>query len=273
MRYEELTIEETSRFHNAISRLCNAKIYIDDSSSLRINDIRARARRKKEELRRQGINVDMIIVDYLQFISPGPSINREQQVSEISRGLKQLARELSVPIIACAQLNRKLSDRKEEDKWPQLSDLRESGAIEQDADLIIFLHRENKYKITSPDEFYTRVSKKAQYRMTEEKKETDYKFTPDAITSVNPVFIKAEDMIVLVTDLIVAKHRNGPTGNLKLIFHRDKTKFRSAVLSEGGKPHYKSNKSNKAANDAQPSYHPPENQDYYNDYNDNIPGI
>lgn len=274
LRYEELSFDETSHFHQAVQRLCEAKIYIDDSSSLRISDIRARARRKKEDLRRQGINVDLIIVDYLQFISPGGSINREQQVSEISRGLKQLARELEVPIIACAQLNRKQSDRKDDEKWPQLSDLRESGAIEQDADLIIFLHREAQYKITSPEEFYSRVSKKSQNRLIKERQEKENGFTAESISRLAPMPVKAEDLVVVVTDVIVAKHRNGPTGNLKLIFHRDKTKFRTAVIEEGGKPKYNPNQNNKYHNNkSQPRNDQPIEADYSEEYNDDIPGI
>lgn len=273
LRYEELTFEETAHFHQAIKRLCDAKIYIDDSSALRISDIRARARRKKEDLRRQGINVDLIIVDYLQFISPSSATNREQQVSEISRGLKQLARELDVPIIACAQLNRKLSDRKDDEKWPQLSDLRESGAIEQDADLIIFLHRETHYKITSPEEFYNRVSKKAQNRIIKEKQEKDSSFSVNEISHLKPLTVKAEDLVVVVTDVIVAKHRNGPTGNLKLIFHRDKTKFRNAVIEEGGKPRFKPNPKVNPHLPPSPIQQPrPMESDYNTDYDD-IPGI
>ncbi|CAN5275629.1 replicative DNA helicase [soil metagenome] len=127
--------EEISR---AFGRLSEAKIFIDDSASAGIMDIRSKARRLQAE---QGL--DLVIVDYLQLMSGRRSENRVQEISEISRGLKGLARELNVPVVALSQLSRAVESRS--DHRPLLSDLRDSGAIEQDADIVMFIYREEKY--------------------------------------------------------------------------------------------------------------------------------
>jgi replicative DNA helicase len=115
-----------------------APIYIDDSPIVTVTDIRAKCRRLK---RKQGLS--LIVVDYLQLINATTRENRQQEISEVTRNLKNLARELEVPIIAVSQLNRSLEAR--EDKRPRLSDLRESGAIEQDADVVMFVYRHEYY--------------------------------------------------------------------------------------------------------------------------------
>ena len=143
-----------------------------------IMDVRSKARRLKEK---QGL--DLIVIDYLQMMQGtgrSYSDNRQQEVSEISRGLKALARELSVPVLALSQLSRNVEQRTI--KRPILSDLRESGSLEQDADIVMFLYREDYYK--GPDEEHT-----------------------------------------YVTELNIAKHRNGPTGMVPLFFHEKFTKF------------------------------------------------
>ncbi len=127
--------EEISR---AFGRLSEARIFIDDSANAGIMDIRSKARRLQAE---QGL--DLVIVDYLQLMSGRRSENRVQEISEISRGLKGLARELNVPVVALSQLSRAVESRS--DHRPMLSDLRESGAIEQDADIVMFIYREEKY--------------------------------------------------------------------------------------------------------------------------------
>ncbi|MEO6538449.1 MAG: replicative DNA helicase [Ferruginibacter sp.] len=133
-------------YKKGIDRLSKAPIFIDDSAALNIFELRAKCRRLKNKH-----NVGMIIIDYLQLMSGSAdrNSNREQEISKISRDLKGLAKELQVPIIALSQLSREVEKRKEGNKMPQLSDLRESGAIEQDADMVMFLYRPEYYDITA----------------------------------------------------------------------------------------------------------------------------
>ncbi|MCB1187742.1 replicative DNA helicase [bacterium] len=169
------------------NKLVSAPIYIDDSSVLTIGMLKSKARRLYTQY-----GIRCIIVDYLQLMS-GPNSggdNRVQEVSEISRGLKQIARELRIPVIALSQLSRQVESRTS--KKPQLSDLRESGAIEQDADIVMFIHREDYYQEKTQD-----FSVDADY---------DRHTLPDA-------------------DLIVAKNRNGPTGLVKMRFFKEITRF------------------------------------------------
>ena len=136
--------EDWSRINTAVQLMSDAPIYIDDSPGLSPTEIRARARRLKREA-----NLGLIVIDYLQLMQVhGNTENRATEISEISRSLKSLAKELSVPVIALSQLNRSVEQR--QDKRPVMSDLRESGAIEQDADLIIFIYREEVYKPDTP---------------------------------------------------------------------------------------------------------------------------
>jgi replicative DNA helicase len=167
-------------------------IWIDDSPSLTLLEMRGKARRLRVEA-----NVGLIIVDYLQLMrSPEYADNRVQEISDISRSLKALARELEVPVIALSQLSR-ASEQRGGDKTPMLSDLRDSGAIEQDADLVIFIHRAEMYKDLR------------------EKAET------------------AGQNIEGLADIHLAKHRNGPTGNIRLHFHKAFTRFDSHSDREG----------------------------------------
>ena len=151
-------------YKKGIERLSNAPIYIDDSAALNIFELRAKCRRLKNKH-----NVGLIIIDYLQLMSGGgdnKNGNREQEISKISRDLKGLAKELQVPIIALSQLSREVEKRKEGAKIPQLSDLRESGAIEQDADMVMFLYRPDYYEIgtnengeSTKGETYVKIAK------------------------------------------------------------------------------------------------------------------
>ncbi len=166
--------EVFEKLGDAIGVLSESGIYIDDTPGVHINEIRTKCRRLKLE---KGL--DMLIIDYLQLIMGNKSENRVQEVSEISRFLKIIAKELDIPVIAAAQLSRATEQRN--DRMPQLSDLRESGSIEQDADVVIFLRREETF---NPD--------------TEKKG---------------------------ITDVIVAKHRNGPTGMFELFFNGKLAKF------------------------------------------------
>ncbi len=131
-----------------IHKLGEAPLYIDDTPALSITDIRVRSRRLANDLKKQGKELGMIMIDYMQLIRGGSKKveSRQQEVSEISRMLKELARTLNVPVVALSQLNRKTEDRGRADNRPQLSDLRESGSIEQDADVVALIHREGYYK-------------------------------------------------------------------------------------------------------------------------------
>jgi len=145
LRTGDIQEEEWPRVTSAITMLSDAKIFIDDTPALSPAELRARARRLKREH-----DLGLIVIDYLQLMAvPGNKENRATEISEISRGLKALAKELNIPVIALSQLNRSLEQRT--DKRPVMADLRESGAIEQDADVIIFIYRDEYYNQDSSD--------------------------------------------------------------------------------------------------------------------------
>jgi replicative DNA helicase len=183
------------KLQNALSQLVESRIFIDDSAGISLAEMRAKARRLKQN----ASGLDLVVVDYLQLMSATvPSSgkrnyeNRTQEVSAISRGLKALAKELNVPVVACSQLSR-ASERRGDDKRPFLSDLRESGSIEQDADVVAFIHRESYYN------------------RSEDLSEAD----------------KAK------SEIILAKQRNGPTGTVHLYFNSRYTRFESLDSSHG----------------------------------------
>ena len=139
LRTGDLSDEDWRKLTMAMGSLSNAEIYIDDTPGIRMAEMRAKCRRLKQE---RGLG--MILIDYLQLIQgDGRQDNRQQEVSEISRSLKALARELEVPVIALSQLSRSVEQR--QDKRPMMSDIRESGSIEQDADIVAFLYRDDYY--------------------------------------------------------------------------------------------------------------------------------
>lgn len=146
IRTGQLTVEEWQRLIYAQGQLAEAPIFIDDSAGLKIVEIKARARRLSQEMDGLGL----IVIDYLQLIQGSRSDNRQQEVSEISRQLKIIAKELSVPVIALSQLSRSVEQR--QDKRPIMSDLRESGSIEQDADIVAFLYRDDYYNDKKDDQ-------------------------------------------------------------------------------------------------------------------------
>jgi replicative DNA helicase len=184
LRKGMLRDDDFPRLARAAGILSNAKIWIDDTPGMTLLEMRSKARRLKAEA-----GVGLVVVDYLQLMQgPSNSESRQQEVSQISRGLKALAKELSVPVVALSQLSRAPEQRTGDNKRPQLSDLRESGAIEQDADLIMFLYRQ---------EFY------------------DGPVDKDG----NSLEGKAE--------VIIGKQRNGPTGIVNLFFHKQYTRFES----------------------------------------------
>ena len=176
-----LSVEEWSRLVHAQGNLYDAPIFVDDTAGIRISEIRSKARKLAQEMGGLGV----IIIDYLQLITGLKGENRQQVVSEISRELKILARDLKVPVIALSQLSRAVEQR--QDKRPMLADLRESGSIEQDADIVAFLYRDAYYQ----------------------------KEQADSQEANN------------VTELILEKNRHGSLGTVKLYFHKEYTKFSS----------------------------------------------
>ncbi len=178
IRTGNLSDEDFSKLSEAMGEMAEAPIYIDDTPGLSVLEMRTKARRAAHEQ-----PLGLIIVDYLQLMqaSGRSDGNRVQEVSEISRGLKLIAREMNVPVIALSQLSRSVESRSPQ--IPQLADLRESGSIEQDADIVMFIYREAYY---------------------------------------NPETEREN-----ITDLIIAKHRNGPTGRVELYFHPERLRFMS----------------------------------------------
>ena len=170
-----LSERDFPRLIEAASRMSDTDIFIDDTPALTVASMRAKARRLSREC-----DLSLIIVDYLQLMrSPTNANNREQEIADISRSLKALAKELNLPVVALAQLNRSVESRT--DKRPMMSDLRESGAIEQDADIIMFIYRDEVYNPETPDKG--------------------------------------------IAELIVSKHRSGPTGFVQLAFSAEHTRF------------------------------------------------
>lgn len=185
LRTGRLRDPEWTNLNYAVGPLSEAPIYMDDSATLSIWDLRTKAR-----LLRSQYNIQLLVVDYLQLMTAGSRVeNRQQEISLISRSLKGLAKELSIPIIACSQLSRQVETRGE-NKRPQLADLRESGAIEQDADVVMFVYRPAAYKLSAEE--------REEIRGTEEEN---------------------------LAEIIVAKQRNGPTGIVKLTFMDDCIRF------------------------------------------------
>lgn len=180
LRTGNLTDQDFERIGQAMGTLSEAQIYIDDTPGITVSDLRTKSRREMHQH-----PLGLIIVDYLQLMSGGSRYNsdgnRVQEISEISRGLKGIARELNVPLIALSQLSRSVESRNPQ--IPQLSDLRESGSIEQDADVVAFIYRED---------YYNKESERQN-----------------------------------ITDILIKKHRNGPTGGVELFFEKEKQRFRS----------------------------------------------
>ncbi|HGH0851155.1 TPA: replicative DNA helicase [Staphylococcus pseudintermedius] len=192
LRTGTMTEEDWNRFTVAVGKLSRTKIFIDDTPGVRITDIRSKCRRLKQE---HGL--DMIVIDYLQLIQGSgsrASDNRQQEVSEISRMLKAIARELECPVIALSQLSRGVEQR--QDKRPMMSDIRESGSIEQDADIVAFLYRDDYYNRGDGDD-----------------DDDDGGFEPQTNDENGEI------------EIIIAKQRNGPTGTVKLHFMKQYNKF------------------------------------------------
>ena len=202
IRKGELNQPEFDRLVQTSQRLQKAPLYIDDTPALTVSALRTRARRLK---RQQGLG--LIVVDYLQLLQGSATAreqNRVQEISEITRGLKTLAKELEVPVIALSQLSRAVEQR--EDKRPQLADLRESGTIEQDADVVMFIYR---------DEYYLQRAEPA--RKADE--------TTEGLNQRYMVWEEAMAQVRGRAEVIIAKQRHGPTGTVNLRFYPEATKF------------------------------------------------
>ena len=209
MRKAELNKEDFKKIAKVSSELENLNLVIDDNPILTISSLRARARRLK-----RLYDIDMIIIDYLQLMSGSQNVKndgRVQEISEITRGLKAIAKELNIPIIALSQLSRQVEQR--EDKRPLLADLRESGTIEQDSDVVMFIFRESYYlermePIKKPDEQNDRYNER--HQRWRELCESRYN----------------------IADIIIAKQRHGPTGAIKTHFDPNFTKFSDLTRTE-----------------------------------------
>lgn len=183
--------KDWDKLANAMSDISEAPIFIDDTAGCTLTDIRAKCRRLVMEERGLGL----IVIDYLQLMEGSSKDDRIQQISSISRGLKTLARELDVPVVALSQLSRAVEQRK--DRRPMLSDLRESGAIEQDADMVMFIYREDYYnREEGEDEAPKATGKEGK------------------------------------SDIIIAKQRNGPVGTFELLFQSNITKFKNPIKTD-----------------------------------------
>jgi replicative DNA helicase len=192
LRTGDLKNEHWQQIVSTIHRLTEAPMYIDDTPALGIMELRARARLMKREH-----NIKMIVIDYLQLMHAPKAESREREISMISRGLKQLAKELDIPIVALSQLNRSVESRG--DKRPMLSDLRESGSIEQDADVVMFVHRPEYYGIPQDEDGHP-----------------------------------TEGM----AEVIIGKQRNGPTGTAKVAFVSEYARFENLEFRYDDAPQY-----------------------------------
>ena len=194
IRTGNLSKNDFNKIIAASDNLKKLSLFIDDSPALTISSIRTRARRLKRKM-----GLDLIVIDYLQLISSESrnlNDNRVKEISDITRGLKAIAKDLNIPVVALSQLSRKVEDR--EDKRPQLADLRESGSIEQDADLVVFLYREEYYLARTE---------------------------PQEGTEKHAAWTNKMDEVHNVAEIIIAKHRHGPISKVKLHFNASYTKF------------------------------------------------
>ena len=196
LRVGDMNDDQWSNLNGAIDRMNSAKLFVDDQGSININQLRSKLRK----LKNQHPEIEIAVIDYLQIMQGIGSQDRHLQVSEISRGLKMLARELEMPIVALSQLNRGLESRN--DKRPMLSDIRESGSIEQDADIILFVYRDDVY-------------------LYKEEKEREKAAKAEGKEFTSTYVEKEEED----AEIIIGKQRNGPTGHVKLIFQKKLTRF------------------------------------------------
>ena len=202
IRQGDLNAEEFDRLVEVSNQLSFSPFFIDDTPSLSVSQVASRARRMK---RTSGLG--LIVVDYLQLLAPQLGVkseNRVQEISNISRSLKAIAKELDVPVLALSQLSRAVEQR--EDKRPNLSDLRESGSIEQDADVVLFIYRE-------------------EYYLSKKEPERDARETEDQFNAKNDAFIARLQAAENKAEVIIAKQRHGPVGSVNIHFEKRFTHF------------------------------------------------
>ena len=205
LRVGDMNDDQWGSLHGAIDKMNSAKLFVDDQGSVNINQLRSKLRK----LKNQHPEIEIAVIDYLQIMQGIGNQDRHLQVSEISRGLKMLARELGIPIVALSQLNRGLESRN--DKRPMLSDIRESGSIEQDADIILFVYRDDVY-------------------LYKEEKEREKAAKAEGKEFVSQYVEKEEED----AEIIIGKQRNGPTGHVKLVFQKKLTRFVDAPAYSKG---------------------------------------
>jgi len=196
LRVGDMTPEEYKRLNDAVDKMRHSKLFVDDHGSVNIHQLRSKLRKLKS----RHPEIELAVIDYLQIMNGTGGKDRHLEVSEISRGLKMLARELEIPIVALSQLNRSLESRS--DKRPMLSDIRESGSIEQDADIILFVYRNDVY-------------------LYKEEKERE----KEAISAGKEFISKYTEKEEEEAEIIIGKQRNGPTGHIKLVFQKKFTRF------------------------------------------------
>jgi replicative DNA helicase len=204
LKIGDLEEDEWTRLSDAVDEFSRKKFFVNDQGNINIHQVRAQLRK----LKMKYPEISLCVIDYMQLMT-GASSGKERhlEVSEISRGLKLLARELDMPVIALSQLNRSLESR--DDKRPMLSDLRESGAIEQDADIILFVYRGDIYK--------EREEKEREEKAKRDNKEYKSNFVKRPIEDV---------------EIIIGKNRNGPIGTVEVVFHKAYTKFADKMAAE-----------------------------------------
>ena len=205
LRVGDMNDDQWSSLNGAIDKMNSAKLFVDDQGSININQLRSKLRK----LKNQHPEIEIAVIDYLQIMQGVGNQDRHLQVSEISRGLKMLARELEMPVVALSQLNRGLESRN--DKRPMLSDIRESGSIEQDADIILFVYRDDVY-------------------LYKEEKEREKAAKAEGKEFVSEYVEKEEED----AEIIIGKQRNGPTGHVKLVFQKKLTRFVDAPAYSAG---------------------------------------
>lgn len=205
LRLGDMNDDQWNNLNGAIDKMNSAKLFVDDQGSLNINQLRSKLRK----LKNQHPEIEIAVIDYLQIMQGVGTQDRHLQVSEISRGLKMLARELEMPVVALSQLNRGVESRN--DKRPMLSDIRESGSIEQDADIILFVYRDDVY-------------------LYKEEKEREKAAKAEGKEYISTYIEKEEED----AEIIIGKQRNGPTGHVKLVFQKKLTRFVDAQKFSSG---------------------------------------